>query len=124
MNWTMVLVAVGGIGALALLKQLIQVRSGAARTYLREGGLVIDVRSPGEFQSGHLPGAINLPLDQIEADIKKQGWKPEQILLLHCLSGGRSAMGVRTLKRMGYRRSFNLGSYGRAKRIAERAKQS
>jgi rhodanese-related sulfurtransferase len=41
----------------------------------------------------------------------------EQPLLLHCLSGTRSAAGEDTLKRMGYQNVLNLGSYGRAQKI-------
>jgi rhodanese-related sulfurtransferase len=43
-----------------------------------------------------------------------------QVLLLHCLSGTRSAMAKIKLKKMGYPNAFNLGSYGRAEGILKR----
>ena len=43
-----------------------------------------------------------------------------QILMLHCLSGGRSEIAKRILKGSGYTQVFNLGPYGRAGRIVSR----
>ena len=77
----------------------------------------MDVRSAAEFQSGHLPKAVNVPLDELRNGLPGRLKDKSQILLLHCLSGTRSGMAKRQLKGMGYRNVFNLGSYGRANRI-------
>ena len=50
-------------------------------------------------------------------EIARHAPNKEQPLLLHCLSGGRSGIGTRTLRRLGYQHVFNLGSYGRAEGI-------
>jgi len=57
---------------------------------IAQGGVIIDVRSPGEFATGHAFGAINIPLDQLEAKMSqiKSYKKP---LVLCCASGVRSA---------------------------------
>jgi rhodanese-related sulfurtransferase len=102
-----------------LLKRSGQVSSRAATEYLKSGALVLDVRSAGEFTAGHLPGAVNLPLSEIETAINRKVKSKEQVVLLYCQSGARSSMARRKLRAMGYEHAFNLGSYGRAERILE-----
>lgn len=55
------------------------------------GALVIDVRSIGEFQSGHLPGSRNYPLDQLRKSIPELK-KLKKPLITVCRSGTRSSM--------------------------------
>ena len=98
-------------------KMLGQVGNATAMEYLKQGAKVIDVRSVGEFQSGHLPNAINIPVGEIEHQISEQVTNKNQVLLLHCASGVRSAMAAKTLTRLGYTNVFNLGSYARAEAI-------
>jgi phage shock protein E len=112
-----VTVIVGAIAAFLLVKRLALVAPAAARDWLQKGAMVIDVRSEGEFQERHLPGAVNIPLGQLREEIARRAPDKEQPVLLHCLSGGRSGLGRRILKQGGYRHVFNLGSYGRAERI-------
>lgn len=52
--------------------------------------LVIDVRSPAEFASGHLDGAVNLPLDRL-AGLCAQALPDHQAdIVVYCAAGGRS----------------------------------
>ena len=88
-----------------------------AREYQQRGGLLIDVRSPAEFKSGHLPRAINLQLNELDASVPQLAQNKDQILLLHCKTGLRSELAAQRLKRQGYANAFNLGSYGRAARL-------
>ncbi len=118
-NWTPVLIF-GGVAVVVFLLQ----RSGlisprAARAYLNQGALVVDVRSPGEFGSGHLSAAINLPLDEIATALPRRVPDKNQVLLLHCQSGIRSSLAKQKLRRLGYARAFNLGSFARARRLVE-----
>ena len=105
------------IAAFLIFKQVNAVKPEMAREWLKKGATIIDVRSEGEFQEKHLPGAINIPLNRLGDEIARVAPNKEQLLLLHCLSGTRSAAGEATLKKMGYRNVFNLGSYGRAEKI-------
>ena len=89
--------------------------------YLKQGALVIDVRSPGEFAAGHLAGAINVPLDQLEAALPQRVRDKNQVLLLQCASGTRSSLAKSKLRGMGYPNAFNLGSYGRAEGIVSQS---
>jgi rhodanese-related sulfurtransferase len=65
-------------------------------------------------------GTINIPLDRLREEILHNAPDKELPLLLHCLSRTRSGVGKSSLRGMGYRHVFNLGSYGRAERILGR----
>lgn len=112
-----------GVTLFLVLKQLGQLGKARARSLLQQGAKVVDVRSGQEFASGHLPNALNIPLDELQSRIAQQVPNKEQALLLHCVSGVRSGMGTRLLKRMGYTKVFNLGSYGRAERIVRQLQE-
>jgi phage shock protein E len=79
--------------------------------------MVIDVRSPNEYDSGHLIQAYNMPLDRIEVLVAGTVRDKNKVLLLHCASGVRSNMAKRKLLDLGYKNVFNLGSYSRAEKI-------
>ena len=121
MNWNWILIIGGGMAAVFLLKRMSFISPEAARQHLQQGALVIDVRSPGEFNSGHLPNAINIPLDGIETVLPRRVKDKNQMLLLHCLSGMRSGMAKQKLKSLGYANVFNLGSLARARKIVGKA---
>jgi rhodanese-related sulfurtransferase len=121
MNWTLFLILAAVVAVVLRLKKLGQISATAARSYLQSGALVVDVRSPGEFSSGHLAKAINIPLDEIETTVPKRVKDKHQVLLLHCASGMRSGMAKSKLKGMGYPNAFNLGSYGRAQSIVNQS---
>jgi rhodanese-related sulfurtransferase len=65
---------------------------------LRDDGIptqVVDVRSPGEYAAGHIPGAINLPLEEI---VLRQGeFDIRQRVVVVCKSGGRAALACERL---------------------------
>jgi phage shock protein E len=117
MNWITVLIVAAVVSVFFMLKQSGQISAKEALERLENGALVIDVRSPGEFSSGHLAKAINIPLDAIETELPKRVKDKNQALLLHCASGMRSGMAKSKLRGMGYANAFNLGSYGRAENI-------
>ncbi len=122
MNWTTTLIIAAVVAVIFMMKKSGQISAKDALKKLKNGALVIDVRSPGEFNSGHLPVAINIPLDEIETALLKRVKDKNQVLLLHCASGMRSGMAKSKLKGMGYANAFNLGSYGRAEEIMGQAK--
>src|SRR5579864_1238195 len=112
MNWATWIIFGVAIAAFLVLKRLTLVRPEVARDCLKRGAKVIDVRSETEFQEKHLPGALNIPLNCLRDHIGRHAPSKEQTILLHCLSGGRSAIGKSILRKMGYRNALNLGSYG------------
>ena len=102
MNWTAILIAVVIIAAFLMISKGGQISAEDAAGYLKDDALVIDVRSPGEFNSGHLPAAINIPLDTIDTALPRRVKDKNQIVLLHCLSGARSGMAKDKMKSLGY----------------------
>ena len=62
------------------------------------GAVLLDVREADEFQSGHIPGAVNVPLSMIES-ITLPKTAP---LFIYCLRGTRSKQAVRILTQKGY----------------------
>ncbi len=73
-----------------------------------ENAVLLDVRTKEEYRQGHIPGSINLPLDEIStvADIIRDRSTP---VFVHCLSGGRSAAAVSQMERLGYTNVKNIG---------------
>lgn len=122
MNWTTTLIIAAIVTVVFMVKKTGQISAKDTLEKLKNGALVIDVRGPGEFNSGHLAKAINIPLDEIEIAVPKRVKDKNQVLLLHCASGMRSGMATRKLKGMGYINAFNLGSYGRAESILNHAR--
>ena len=118
MNLTIAFILLIVLTAFILLKRAGQISTKKALAHLKNGALVIDVRTPSEFSSGHLPSAINLPLDQIETTLPRRVKDKSQVILLHCQSGMRSGVAKKKLNALGYSNAFNLGSYGRAAEIA------
>ncbi|PSN20770.1 sulfurtransferase [filamentous cyanobacterium CCP5] len=62
--------------------------------------VLIDVREPAEFKSGHIPGAINIPLRSLTQNLEKVS--KDRPVILYCSSGYRTAMGVMALQMLGY----------------------
>jgi phage shock protein E len=83
--------------------------------------LLLDVRSAGEFASGYLEGAVNLPLDQLQPGIGQLAPDLDRELVLYCASGARSAFGCAVLQQMGYTRATNGGGISMLALTSQRA---
>ena len=99
----------------AQAKQHIKEVNHAEATALLGNSPVLDVREPGEYAQGCLPGAVNTPRGVLEFQIgnhpKFQGTQGAEILV-YCLSGGRSALAVEALHKLGYDKAVSLaGGY-------------
>ncbi len=71
--------------------------------------LVIDVRTPGEFQSGAFPDAINIPLDDLMQGKGDLGDNTEREIIVYCASGARSAYAQQVLASRGFSNVTNGG---------------
>jgi phage shock protein E len=76
---------------------------------LKKGAQIIDVRSRGEYASGHVKGSINLPLNELATSANKI--KKNVPIITCCASGMRSASGKSTLISMGYTEVHNGGGW-------------
>jgi phage shock protein E len=71
--------------------------------------VILDVRTPGEYQSGHVKGATNLDYyANFEAEVQKL--PKDKIYLLHCASGRRSGEATAIMRKLGYK-AYNMGGF-------------
>jgi phage shock protein E len=75
--------------------------------------ILVDVRTPEEFSSGHIPTALNIPYEQIveKAPTTDKG----ALIIVYCRSGSRSTAAADMLKKAGYNRVVNFGGISRWK---------
>ena len=77
----------------------------ALRLWQNKEAIIIDVRTPGEYRDGHIPGVVNIPLDELE---KRIGEIPkDKKVVLICRTGNRSAQGTRLLRIKGLNNVYN-----------------
>ena len=72
------------------------------------GAVLLDVRTPQEYQQGHIPGSQNIPLQEIDRISFAVSGK-DTPLFVYCHSGARSRQAVDVLRRMGYLNIENIG---------------
>ena len=72
------------------------------------GAVLLDVRTPAEYKSGHIPGSRNFPLDAIET-LPRVIADKNIPLFVHCFSGARSGQAASAMRRMGYTNVTNIG---------------
>lgn len=85
--------------------------SGAqAKELVAKGAKLIDVRTPGEFESGHIDGAINIPVQELGGRLAELD--KAQATVVYCASGARSASAMGMLKDAGFAQVYNGGGIG------------
>jgi rhodanese-related sulfurtransferase len=83
--------------------------NGGVQDWLRTpGALLLDVRTPSEYRMGHIPGSVNLPLQQLD-NVQEITDNEEVPIYVYCQSGARSRQAAALLERMGYRGIRNIG---------------
>ena len=104
-NWPLLLIA-----AYFIYRQLSSYKIKKILPALKaQGALLIDVRSEGEYASGHAPGTINIPLNNLSEESKKLS--KDKSIVVCCASGTRSAFARKILQRNGFKKTFNAGSW-------------
>jgi phage shock protein E len=79
--------------------------------WIRSGAQLLDVRTPEEFAAGHLPGARNLPYDQVRSRVAELGPDRDARIVVYCRSGRRSGLARDALRELGFRQVLNGGGY-------------
>lgn len=80
-----------------------------ARELVKNGGILVDVRGPEEFQQVSAPDAVNIPLQHLP-QLAQKHLHPEKPVVVYCLSGMRSAQAQAVLRQMGYANVHNVGT--------------
>jgi rhodanese-related sulfurtransferase len=112
-NWTLIAIAVAS--GFFLLLPVVQ---GAAATGIspteavqcmnRDKGVVIDVCSAAEFAQAHVKGAVNVPLDELEARLTSTVKNKSTPLILVCAAGSRSKRAQAMAQKLGYEKVHSL----------------
>ena len=106
-NWYLIVLALGS-GALLLMPAMKNVGGGtlspanAVALINREKAVVVDVSEPDEFAAGHVTGAKNIPLAQLEERLPIVAKNKALPLILVCASGKRAQGAVATATKLGY----------------------
>ena len=109
-TWGIAAAVLGGAWLLLRLAGRGDIRGAEARALVAGGARLVDVRTPREYAAGHMPGAVNMPLDALERRLGELGAR-ERPVVVYCASGTRSAAAQRTLRRHGFGSVRNLGSW-------------
>lgn len=78
-------------------------------TLVNEGAFLVDVRTPEEFADGNVKESLNIPLDQIEANLDKFNGKEN--IVVFCRSGNRSGQAKNILEKNGFANVTNGGTW-------------
>lgn len=79
------------------------------RELMKKGATIVDVRTKGEYQSGHIKGSINIPLNTLSSNLAKL--KKEKPVITCCASGMRSAQAKNILQSQGFKEVYNGGGW-------------
>jgi rhodanese-related sulfurtransferase len=112
-NWMLIAVALSA-GVMLLLPTLqgagqgVLTPSGAVQLINREKAVVIDICEPAEFAAGHVGGAKNIPLGQLEGKLASAVKNKALPVILVCQSGARSNRAVAIAKKLGFDQAQSL----------------
>lgn len=95
---------------ISFLKKLFGIKSVNFAQLIEEGAIIVDVRTPGEYSSGHIQKSINIPLNSLQSNLKKLKNKNTPIITC-CASGMRSASAKGILTSNGYTNVYNGGGW-------------
>jgi phage shock protein E len=107
MRWVVASFCLAGAVAVVLVLCM-RSTSAQAHEMVRNGAALVDVRTPEEYQSGHLPGAINIPVDEISTRASEIGANTRPVVT-YCRSGARSGRAANVLRSLGFTNVVNLG---------------
>lgn len=80
--------------------------------FIKQGAIILDVRSKAEFAGGHIVNSINIPVDQLNSNLSRLKNK-NQCIICCCASGMRSGTAKRILESHGYKSVINGGGWKR-----------
>lgn len=86
------------------------ISSDTALTHQKDGAVIIDVRGAEEYAPKHIKGAVNIPLDQIDAVLATQVPDKKTELIFYCSKGVRSQTALEKAREMGYQTVYSLGA--------------
>lgn len=95
---------------LNLIKNLFGTEKTNYAQLVKDGAVILDVRTQGEYAGGHIKGSINIPLDQLAGNLHKLKGKAKPVITC-CASGMRSASAKSLLRSGGFIEVYNGGGW-------------
>lgn len=83
---------------------------------VKNGAFLVDVRTPGEFSSGSVKGAVNIPLDKVHSQLSK--FNNKKTIVVFCRSGNRSSQAKSILESNGFQNVINGGTWENVNNLA------
>jgi len=106
--------SVAAMVAFAPLAAACSSESTAATAVVTDDTVLIDVRTPAEFATGHLEGAVNIDVQAPDFDARVAELDPNGTYLVYCRSGNRSGQAIDRMQAMGFTELTNIGSVAEA----------
>lgn len=113
---TLTLVAMFGI-----FKNMMSGTSEDLKKELHPNALLVDVRTPEEFASGHVVGSINIPLNDIVSELHQ--FQNQDQIIVFCRSGNRSSQAKSILESNGIKNVVNGGTWQQVNKIVHQKDQ-
>jgi len=105
-----ILIIIIGVVMLGIFKNLFgQKDNTELKEVLADNSYLVDVRTPSEFASGSVKGAVNIPLDKISGQLSK--FKGKKNIVVFCRSGNRSSQAKSILEKNGFKNVVNGGTW-------------
>src|SRR5690606_3775248 len=105
-----ILIIIIGVVMLGIFKNLFgQKDNTELKEVLADNAYLVDVRTPSEFASGSVKGAVNIPLDKISGQLSK--FKGKKNIVIFCRSGNRSSQAKSILEKNGFKNVVNSGTW-------------
>lgn len=79
------------------------------KALVKQGARIVDVRTKGEYQQGHIKGSQNIPLNNLSTQHSQ--WNKEKPIILCCASGMRSSQAKSILTSHGFKEVYNGGGW-------------
>lgn len=87
------------------------------KTLVQNDAFLVDVRTPQEFAEGHVPGSVNIPLDEVSNQLSK--FKNKTNIVVFCRSGNRSGQAKTILEQNGFTNVTNGGTWQNIKTLVD-----
>lgn len=104
--------------------EVLDAASYAALLDQKAGAMILDVRTPNEYASGHIPGAVNMDFYAPDFSQRLESLDKTRECFIYCASGNRSGQAIKVMQQAGFRRVVDLkggfGAWARAGKPVER----
>lgn len=104
-----------------LLKKMFTIDNSQLKEAIKEGSYLVDVRTPNEYASGSVKGAVNIPLNKLHVQLTKL--KEKKNIVVFCKSGIRSRQAKTLLQQNGFTNVINGGTWMNVDNIVKATQQ-